>query len=121
MTRPQVHLAWVAFFAVVGGSALATLAGLLAKDTAPALLAVAWVIGAFLGSLWTWSGDPRARELTFTSDGWTIVGWMVAFLFPPLGVVLGLVLWARGSSQGIPMVVASVGISAAYFVLARLV
>ena len=79
------------------------------------------MIGAFLGSLWAWSDDPRAKELSFTNDGWSVVGWMVAFLLPPLGVVLGLVLRARGSSQGTPMIAVSVATFAAYLILARLV
>lgn len=121
MSRSQARLAWVGFFAVVGGAGLATAAGLVARDTSPALLVVAWLIGAFLGSVWAWSDDVDARELRFTRDGWSVLGWMSVFLLPPLGAVLGLVLRARGSSQGIPMIAASVAAFAAYVALAQLV
>jgi predicted membrane channel-forming protein YqfA (hemolysin III family) len=121
MSRSQARLAWVGFFAVVGGAALASLAGLLARDTSSGLLVVAWVIGAFLGSIWAWSDDVDARELRFTRDGWTVLGWMCVFLLPPLGVALGLVLRARGSSQGTPMIAVSVAAFAAYSIFAQVI
>jgi hypothetical protein len=121
MSRSQVRVAWVGFFAVVGGAALASFAGLLAHDSSPGLLVVAWVIGAFLGGVWVLSPDPDAGELRFTSDGWSVLGWMCAFLLPPLGVIIGLVLRARGSSQGFPMIAASIAAFAAYSILAQLV
>jgi hypothetical protein len=121
MNRSQVRVAWVGFFAVTGGAALASLAGLVARDDSPGLLAVVWVIGAFLGSIWAWSDDVDARELRFTRDGWSVLGWIVVFLLPPLGVVFGLVLRARGSSQGVPMIAASLAAFAAYSILAQLV
>lgn len=126
MSRSQARLAWVGFFAVIGGAGLATAAGLVARDSSPGLLVVAWVIGAFLGSVWAWSDDVDARELRFTRDGWSrdgwsVLGWMSVFLLPPLGAALGLVLRARGSAQGIPMIAASVATFAAYAALAQLV
>jgi hypothetical protein len=121
MSRSQLRVAWVGFFAVVGGAALASLAGLVARDASAGLLVVAWVIGAFLGGIWVWSDDVRARELRFTRDGWSVLGWMCVFLLPPLGLVLGLVLRARGSSQGAPMIAASIAALGAYSILAQLV
>jgi hypothetical protein len=121
MGRSQARLGWVGFFSVVGGAVLATLAGLIAHDRSAPLLAVTWVIGAFLGSIWAWSDDAEARELRFTGDGWSILGWMCVFLLPPAGIVLGLVLRTRGSSQGMPMVAVSLAALAAYAALARLV
>jgi hypothetical protein len=121
VSRSQARVAWVAFFAVCGGAFLASIAGLVARDSSAGLLTVAWVIGAFLGSMWAWSDDVDARELRFTRDGWSVLGWMCVFLLPPLGVVLGLVLRARGSSQGVPMIAASVTALGAYALLARIV
>jgi hypothetical protein len=119
MSRSQARVAWVAFFAVTGGAALASLAGLVAREDSPGLLAVAWVIGAFLAGIWVWSDDPEARELRFTQDGWSVLGWMCAFLLPPVGLLLGLILRARGSPQGVPMIAASIGAFAAYSILAQ--
>ena len=107
MSRSQVRIAWVAFFAVIGGATLASVAGLVAQDASSGLLATTWVIGAFLGSIWAWSDDVDARELRFTRDGWSVLGWMCVFLLPPLGVVVGLVLRARRRTcNGDPMIAA---------------
>src|SRR5688572_18604882 len=118
MTSEQSRIAWMGFFAVVGGSALASLAGAIADDTSSALLAVTWGIGAFLAALWVWSDDVDAREFRFTRDGWSALGWICAFLFPPAGILLGIVLHARRSAQGRPMVLASLAALAGYAILA---
>jgi hypothetical protein len=120
MSRSQARAAWIAIFSIAAGSALAAATGLLVNGASPGAVAIAWFIGASASATWVWSDHVKPNEFRFTSEGWSVLGWLAAVLFPPLGVVIGMVLRTRGSTQGIPMIAASLALFAVYAVAATL-
>jgi cytochrome bd-type quinol oxidase subunit 2 len=81
----------------------------------------AWFVGASLGALVAWSEPVETADVRFTRDGWSVLGWLCVFLLPVVGIALGLLLRARGSRQGLPMVVVSVAAIGLYALLVQIV
>lgn len=114
MTSSQNRAARVAFFAVLGASVASVAFGLLADASNPAAIMVVWFAGAMVGLVASWDFEAVRAEMRFTSDGWSLLGWLCVFFMPIVGIVIGGVLRARGSAQGLPMVGASLAALALY-------
>ena len=121
MSRSHVRAVWIGFFAVLGGSTLAALVGVIVDGITAAALALLWLLGAGLTAAVAWNDAVDTADLRFTADGWTLLAWVGVFLLPPLGIVLGLILHVRGNAQGMPMVQVSLAVIALYALLAKLV
>lgn len=129
MDQSQKRVAWIAAYAVLGAAMFSSVAGRIASEHSVGLLIGTWIMGALAGSLFAWRVGEKAQtlhiptkhDLRFTRDGWSALAWLSVFIVPPVGVVLGVWLRARGSAQGGPMILASTAAMAIYLTLAMAV
>jgi hypothetical protein len=103
MKNTIARMAWIGFFAVCGGSATAALVAFVVSD-APPWVAAGWGIGACAAAVGVWRDEIGAEEFRFTEDGALAVGWIAAFLVPPLGILIGASLVRRGNGRGKPLI-----------------
>jgi hypothetical protein len=117
MTDRDARSAWIAFFAATGGSALAVPVAL-AFEPSLVVVALLWFVGATSAAFWVWMDDVSPNEFRFTREGASVLGWLLVFFVPLGGLVIGLVLRARGDVQGLPMAAVSTGLIGVYATLA---
>lgn len=112
--------AYILILASAAGGVVASLVSLAAGDQHVAAVA-AGVLAAGLVAAIVWDDQGVEQEFRFTQSGALAAGWMLGFLFPPVGIAIGAVLVRRGSRRGRVLLYGSVTLLAIYVIVGALV
>jgi hypothetical protein len=59
-----------------------------------------------------WDGQQWTEQTVQKQDGLVIAGWITAILFTPAGLVIGIIVAARGNKMGYGIIALSLAVAA---------